>query len=449
MRRFLLWFIILVTVLAVYVDLPSQLPRLNFTIGNITVNQQLTRPPLDVNFLGVRFYRDLEIKEGLDLAGGTQLTLEADMSKVLDKDKDRALESLQSIIERRVNLYGVSEPVVQTTKVSGSYRVIVELAGVTNVEEAVNLLGQTAALTFREEIALASEAAEISSASAQLFGPFQKVTELTGKDLQRAEPAFDPSSGRPTIQLTFTSEGAQKFEAITTRNIGKQLAIFLDNQMLMAPTVQTAIAGGQAVVSGGFTALQTKEMAILLNSGALPAPVHILEQRTIGATLGQDSVNRSLVAGFVGLLIVALFMIGNYGKLGIVADLALILYALLVLAIFKLLPVTLTLSGIAGFILSIGMAVDANILIFERMKEEIRWGRSRKSAIDLGFSRAFPSIRDSNASSLITCAILYWFGTGPVRGFAVTLAIGILVSLFTAITVTRMLLRLMERTNHD
>jgi preprotein translocase subunit SecD len=226
---------------------------------------------------------------------------------------------------------------------------------------------------------------------------------------------------------------------------GKRIAILLDNQVLLAPTVINPITTGQTVISGGFKTADTKNLATLLNSGALPAPVKVVEQRTIGATLGQKSIDQSILAGLIGLSIVAIFMVANYGKLGVFADIALIIYSLIVLALFKLIPVTLTLAGIAGFILSIGMAVDANILIFERMKEEIRWGRSQAAAVEAGFQRAFPSIRDSNISSLITCTILYWFGTGPVRGFAVTLAIGILVSLFTAVTVTRTLLRTFDK----
>ncbi|MBI3888103.1 protein translocase subunit SecD [Candidatus Microgenomates bacterium] len=271
------------------------------------------------------------------------------------------------------------------------------------------------------------------------------MTELSGKDLQKSTPAFDQRTGEPIIQLTFTDDGAKKFEAITKRNLRKKVAIFLDSQYLMDPTVQSVITDGQAIISGKFTAAQTKETSILLNSGALPAPVKVVEQRTIDATLGKDSINKSLIAGLVGLGIIAFFMVANYGKLGVLADLALVIYSLIVFAIFKLVPVTLTLAGIAGFILSIGMAVDANILIFERMREEIRWGRNKMAALELGFHRAFPSIRDSNASSLITCIILFWLGSGPVKGFAVTLAIGIVVSLFTAVIVTRTLLRLVAK----
>lgn len=429
-NRFLIYLIAILTVLAVYIDLPKE-TRLNFRLGNLKIDQTFSRPALTLPF----FSRDLEIKKGLDLAGGTRLVLQADMSAVSPSDRDSALESLKGIIERRVNLFGVSEPVIQTAKTGGDYRVIVELAGVTDVTQATELVGKTAELTFRE----ATASAEATSSA---FGPFTVPTNLSGKDLKLAKPAFKQDTGEPIIELTFSSDGAKKFEEITKRNLNKQLAIFLDNQILMAPTIQTVISGGQAIISGSFTTAQTKEFAILLNSGALPAPVKIIEQRTVGATLGQDSINKSLVAGAVGLGVVALFMVANYGKLGLFADLSLVIYSLLVLALFKLIPVTLTLAGIAGFILGIGMAVDANILIFERMKEELRWGKNLLAATELGFSRAFPSIRDSNASSLITCVILYWFGTGPVRGFAVTLAIGILVSLFTAVTVTRTFLRL-------
>lgn len=415
------WLILLIFVLtagAVVVDMPRTV-----TISRV----KLERPQIPG--------RDLEIKKGLDLAGGVQLILQADMDRINQADRTTALDALQDTIERRVNPNGVFESVIQTSRAGGDYRVIVELPGVENIDEAVALLGQPADLTFREE----------ASGSAEQFGPFQKKTDLSGKDLQNARPSFNPQTGEPVIELMFNAEGTKKFEEITKKNLNKQLAIFLDDQYLMSPTVQMVIPDGKAIISGKFTAQQVKLIARQLNSGALPAPVKVLSQNTIPPTLGQDSINKSLVAGLVGLGIVALFMIANYGRLGFFADLALLIYALIVFAVFKLVPVTLTLAGIAGFILSIGMAVDANILVFERMREEIRWGRNRLAAMELGFTRAFPSIRDSNVSSLITCGILYWFGTGSVKGFALTLAIGIAVSLFTALTVTRTLLRLFIR----
>ncbi len=433
--RLLLLIIILFTAAAAIIDLPK-----SFTVARRT----FYRPNLDISLGPIRLQRDLNIKEGLDLAGGTHLVLSADMSKINPGDRNRALDSLRQTIERRINFYGVSEPVIQTAKVGNDYRIIVEIAGIKDVNQAIELIGKTAQLSFREAVE-ASEAAKISTAAANLYGPYQIETDLSGKDLQRAEAGFNQQTGEPIINITFTPEGAKKFEEITRRNLNKQLAIFLDNELLMAPTVQTVISGGQAYISGKFTAEQTKNYALLLNSGALAAPVKIVEQRTVGATLGSESVQKSLTAGAIGLAIVMIFMVFNYGRLGLLADLALATYALITLALFKLIPVTLTLAGIAGFILSIGMAVDANILIFERMKEEIRWGRNRQAATELGFIRAFPSIRDSNASSLITCGILYWFGTGAVRGFAFTLAIGILVSLFTAVTVTRTYLRVISK----
>lgn len=438
-RRYLPILIAVVTLLAVLVDLGPRIP-VNISLGPLQINQTFEKPLLDINLLGTRLVRDWEFKEGLDLAGGTHLVLSADISKVASGDRDTSLEALKGIVERRINFLGVSEPIVQTAKTGGDYRLIVEIAGVTNVDQAIGLVGQTAQLTFREEI-IGTPSAEIATEAAILYGPFQIETNLSGSDLKRAAPAFDQQTGQPIIQLEFTADGAKKFEELTKKNLGRRLAIFLDQAPLMEPTVQSVISGGQAVITGQFTAEQTKQISLLLNSGALPAPVKIIEQRTVGATLGDESVRKSVIAGLIGLVVIGGFMIGNYRFFGILASIALVVYILVSLAIFKLVPVTLTLAGIAGFILSVGMAVDANILIFERIKEEIRWGRTKAAALELGFSRAFPSIRDSNFSSLITCGILYWFGSGSVRGFAVTLGLGIVVSLFSSITVTRTLLR--------
>ncbi|MBI2263546.1 protein translocase subunit SecD, partial [Candidatus Berkelbacteria bacterium] len=259
--------------------------------------------------------------------------------------------------------------------------------------------------------------------------------------LKKANVTFD-QNGNPEVAISFNKEGADKFKEITTRNLQKPVVIALDNEIVSAPTVQSAISDGNAVITGNFNIKEAKDLALQLNSGALPMPIKIAEQRRIGPTLGQESVKRSLVAGLVGILLVGLFMILYYRLPGLLATLALLFYGLFVLALFKLIPVTLTLAGVAGFILSIGMAVDANILIFERMKEELRAGKAKREAIEDGFRRAWSSIRDSNVSSLITCLILYYGTTGLVRGFAVTLALGILVSMFTAITVSRTFLRL-------
>lgn len=453
----ILWVIILLTITTAFIDLPSQIP-INLQVGKWKIEKRLKRPPLKLALGPFGFKRDLNVREGLDLAGGSHLVFQADMEKLSSGDRDRALVSAREVIERRVNFYGVSEPVVQTSKSKDDYRVIVELPGVQNVDEAVNLIGRTAQLTFREEEASPSASFDSTqdkssgqdpsaeaTGSARLFGPFTKLTDLTGKDLKRSEVKFNPNTGKPEVGLEFSSEGAKLFEEITKRNVGKQVAIFLDNQLISAPRVNEVISGGEAVISGDFTVDQAKNLSIQLNAGALPVPLKIIEQRNIGATLGQKSVAKSLTAGLIGLGTVVTFMLLYYGKLGLFADLALLVYALLTLALFKLIPVTLTLAGVAGFILSIGMAVDANILIFERMKEELRWGKTRQVAVELGFSRAWSSIRDSNVSSLLTCAILYYFGTGIVRGFAFTLAIGILVSMFSAIIVTKNFLRVFAR----
>lgn len=389
---------------------------------------------LDVEILGRRFVRDFSLRKGLDLQGGLQLTLEADMSEVSEGDRVQALESTRAVIERRVDFLGVAEPVIQTSRLGDSHRIIVELPGVSNPEEALMLIGQTAQLDFREGENL------------------DKKTGLTGRDLSKAAVDFDPSTGAPQIALTFTSEGEIKFEEITGRNVGKPLAIFLDEAILTAPIVQQKIVGGNAVITGDFSLVDARLIVAQLNAGALPTPISVLEQRQIGPTLGQETLDKSVAAGLVGLLLVVFFMIGNYGRLGVLATIALSIYGILTFAIYKLIPVTLTLSGIAGFILSVGMAVDANILIFERIKEERHWGRDLKTSMELGFGRAWDSIRDANLATLMTVFILFnpfnWsflVTSGIVRGFALTLGLGVLISLFTGVLVTRTLVRVFYR----
>lgn len=437
--------IALLTIFAAIIDLPKNY-RLQFSLGPLKVDRIINPPAVDIRFGPVNIQKDFSTKYGLDLSGGTHLVLEADMKDISPADRKDAYDSARDVIERRVNLYGLTEPIVQQTKSQDSYRIIVELPGVTDISKAVDLVGKTAQLDFREEGTKSAEVTEATTAAILDILSMRK-TGLTGKNLKKAQVNFNSQTGKPEVGLEFDSEGAKLFETITGRNVGKPLGIFLDDQILSypPPVVQSTISGGLAVISGQFTSSYAKQLSVALNAGALPVPIKIIEQRNIGATLGQESINKSFLAGGVGLFIVGIFMLVNYGILGLVADGALIIYALLVFAIFRLGSVTLTLAGIAGFILSIGMAVDANILIFERMKEEIRWGKDHLTALKLGFDRAFPSVRDSNISSLITCGILYWFGSGVVRGFAITLAIGILVSLFSAITVTRTFLRLIYR----
>lgn len=425
-----LWFIIILILFSLYTELPK-LP------GSLSIYKY----PINLSSLTGIF----PLKLGLDLQGGTQLVLETQMDKIDSSQKDNALESAKQVIERRVNLFGVSEAVVQSSKIGDQRRILVDLPGIKDASAAANLVGKTAQLEFREVEATDSSAISID----QILKA--KPTGLTGADLKSAQVAYaqgTQANTGPEVAITFSDEGAKKFADITKRNVGKPLPIFLDDEPVTWPTVNQEIIGGNAVITGKFTPAEAKQLAVQLNAGALPVPIKIIEQRSIGASLGQESINKSIIAGIIGLSTVMIFMALYYGVLGLIADLALVIYSLFVLMIFKtglflLPPVTLTLAGVAGFILSIGMAVDANILIFERMKEERRWGKNSRVALDLGFKRAWSSIRDSNISSLITATILYFLGTGPVRGFALTLAIGVLVSMFTAITVTKTFLRML------
>lgn len=387
--------------------------------------------------------RPLQIKQGLDLQGGTQLTYEADMDGVEAKDRPQALQSLVNVIDRRVNSLGVSEPIIQTSKVGDNDSVLVELPGIQDVNQALNLIGRTAQLVFYTE---GINPDPNAPAELKNYVP----TELTGAKLKFSDVTFQDPTGQgagsePVVSLQFNAEGSDLFASLTRENVGKKIAVVLDGQVLTDPVVQQEITGGQAVITGTFTIEEAKNLARLLNAGALPVPVRLVAQRTIGPTLGEESVRRSLVAAMLGMLGITIFMLLNYRLRGLVAVAALGLYVVIVLALFKLIPVTLTLAGIAGFILSVGMAIDANILIFERMREEERAGQPPQAALEAGFKRAWSSVRDSNLSSLLTALILIWLGTGIVRGFAVTLSIGILVSMFTAITVTRTLLKLVSR----
>ena len=436
--------ILLLTVICIVINLSQP-----FTLNLGPIHQKFT----GIDWKKIGLNRDFNFRRGLDLEGGTSVTLKADMSTIPASSRDDALDSAKNVIERRVNYFGVSEPVVQTSKVNKDYRIIVEIPGVTDVNQAVSLVGKTAKLTFWEGGASTSAFLNVNDALkiavetkkplgiVQLFGAEAKQTNLTGTDLKQAAVTFDSQTSKPQVSLTFTTEGGKKFADITKRNVGKILAIALDDQLVEAPRVNEAIYGGNAVITGEFTTQQAKVLQIQFNAGALPVSLSVLEQHAIGASLGQDSMQKSLIAGLIGFLVIVLFMIFLYGRLGVIASVALIVYSLIVLTLFRVIPVTLTLAGIAGFILSIGIAVDANILIFERMKEEMRLGKSRQMAIDIGFTRAWLSIRDSNIASLITSTVLYYFGTGIVRGFAFTLALGVLVSMFSAIFVTRTLLR--------
>ena len=356
---------------------------------------------------------------GLDLQGGTHLIYQADLSQI--KDKSQAMQGISDVIERRVNLFGVAEPVVQ---VSGKDKLIVELAGIKDVKQAIAMIGETPSLDFREEI-------EITDEQGNKQIGFQ-MTSLTGQQLERSSLEFDPTSYQPLVNLEFDDQGKKIFADLTQKNVGKRLAIFLDGMPISIPVVREPILDGKAVISGDFTLEAAKQLAQRLNAGALPVPITLISEQTIGASLGRDSLEKSLKAGVIGLALVAIFMIIFYGLPGIFAVLALAIYGILTLAIIKLIPITLTLAGIAGFILSLGMAIDANVLIFERLKEEKRLADA--------FRAAWPAICDGNVSTLLTCLVLYSFTTSLVKGFALTLGIGVVLSMFSGIIVTRLLL---------
>lgn len=421
--------IFLLFIISAYISLPKEIKIFDRTY---------IRPDLDVKLGKFEIKKSFDLALGLDLAGGAHLVFEADISKVpKDKLKD-AIVSTKEVVERRVNLFGVSEPSVVTSSFESKERIIVELPGVSDTKAAVDLIGQTAQLVFAE----VGDTAE---------SEILRLTGLTGADLENAQVAFDRNSGKPVVSLSFTREGGDKFASLTEKNVGKRLAILLDNQLVSAPVVQEKISGGTAQITGNFTLEEAKNLAIQLNAGALPVPLTLIEERTVGPTLGVESVQKSVKAGLVGLAMVVLFMVLAYRGLGIVASLGLLIFATITLALYKLIPVTLTLPGIAGFLLSVGMAVDSNILIFERFKEEKRI-RPLESALEVSFGRAWDSIRDANIATLVTAFILanlfdwdFLHTSGPVRGFAITLALGIVISLFTGIVVSRNLLRLFVR----
>lgn len=368
-------------------------------------------------------------KLGLDLVGGSRLVLEAQTTPTVAKITPEMMDSLRFAIENRVNKLGVSETVVQQ---SGEKRLLIEIPNVSDLSKAKEFLGETAELAFKKEGPIVNgEQTWID-------------TGLTGKDLSKALLSTS-QNGQWVVDLQFNDKGTRKFADLTSKMVGKPMAIFFNGSIQSAPVIREAIVGGNAQISGGdsgFEYEEAKKMVDLLNAGALPVPAKIIEENTVGPTLGADSIEKSKVAGMIGLGIVMLFMIAFYRVPGLIADLALICYSVILFAMFKTIPVTLTLAGIAGFILSIGMAVDANILIFERTKEELRAGRTLFTAINAGFDRAFTSIFDSNMSTIITCIILYMLGTSVVKGFALTLALGVLVSMFSAITITKNIMHL-------
>ena len=374
-------------------------------------------------------------KLGLDLVGGSRLVLEAQTTDTISQITQDMMSSLQFAIENRVNKLGVSETIVQRI---GEKRLVVEIPDISDLTQAKSYLGETAELDFRKPLMV--QGVETWTA-----------TGLTGKDLTRANLSTNSQNGQWVVDLEFNTNGTKKFAELTKQMVGQQMAIFFNGELQSAPVIREPIMGGRAQISGGdsgFAYDEAKKMVDLLNAGALPVPAKIVEENTVGPTLGADSIAKSKIAGLIGIGFVMVFMVVYYRVPGLIANLALIIYGIILFALFKAIPITLTLAGIAGFILSIGMAVDANILIFERTKEELKAGRTLFTAINSGFDRAFTSIFDSNMTTIITCMILYCLGTSIVKGFALTLAVGVVVSMFSAITVTKNFMHLVFGTEN-
>lgn len=412
-------------------------------------------------------------KLGLDLSGGSHLVYEADVSDVNPAEVSELMDVLRLVIERRVNIFGVSEPIVQVEEssiVTGEQkqRLVVELPGVTDVSEAVAEIGRTPLLEFKlvdEEALLEQQALEAISAEqgegASVTSPEGEVepyidTGLTGRYLQSAQLQFAGQSAdsglsnEPIVAITWNEEGATLFEEITGNNVGERLAIFLDGEMISSPVINERIGGGTAVISGGFSPDEARDLAQNLNFGALPVPITLVNTQTIGAALGADVLGKGIVAGLAGFGLVIAFMLLWYRLPGLVAVVALLTYVAGMLALFQLIPVVLTAAGLAGFILTIGMAVDANVLVFERMKEELREGKSAREAATTGFQRAWSAIRDGNVTSLLSAIILFWFGTSMVKGFALVFGIGVIISMLSALLVTRtLLLSLPDKTTEE
>ncbi len=441
------WIIIFITFFTLIINFPKQLPiKINF--WKINWEHTFYRPELNFKLGNFNFNKNIDLKYGLDLAGGVSLTFSIDISNMKPENLTSALESLKSNIERRINLFGVSETSIQIVKEQNTYRLKVDLPGVTDVSQAVKLIGTTAQLSFKGEVELSPEATE----SATFYDVFSKDTGINGSHLSRSSVQINPNNSQPEVMLEFNQEGTRLFAQASKEFLNKRIAIFIDDYPLTYPTVQSEITDGKAVISGNFDTKSAKELSIQLNAGALPLPISLIQQSQIGATLGQDSLNKGLFAGIIGLILVSLFMIANYGKLGLIADIGLIIYGLITLTLYRLIPVTLTFPGIVGFILSIGMAVDSNILIFERVKEETRRGRDWNVALETSFGRAWDSIKDANTCAIITGLILFnpfnWSflsTSGMIRGFAVTLLLGIIVGIFTGVFVTRNLLRVFAK----
>lgn len=390
-------------------------------------------------------YQTSPFKLGLDLNGGIHLVYKADTSKLPSIEIADSMATLKNVIEARVNAFGVSEPIVQTEESTLGdekvHKLIVELPGVKETDKAIELIGQTPVLEF--ELLKAATSTNASTSEAVLI-----PTGLTGRYITTAQVEYDGQTSRPQIGIVFNKEGGDLFAKITKEHVGEQLAILLDGQIITAPVIQGEIIGGKASITGQYSVQEANKLARSLKYGALPVSIELIGTQTIGASLGSEALDASMKAGLYGLIIVAMFLILWYRIQGIIASIALLIYVLINLIVFKTAGIVLTSAGLAAFIISIGMAVDGNILIFERMKEELRRGKSKTDALAAGFARAWPSIRDSNISSMITAVILYMFAASPlIKGFAVVFLIGVAVSMFTAITVSRTLLGAITKKN--
>lgn len=397
-----------------------------------------------VSFLKIPEANPRSFRFGLDIAGGTSLTYKADVASIPNTETNQALQGLKDVIERRINVFGVEEPRIEIAKSNNEWRLIVEIAGIKDISQAIKIIGETPFLEFKEERDPLERDALLQkqkdNPGAFLEDPYFKSSGLDGRYLKKAEVQFNQTNYQPSVLLQFNEEGSRIFRELTERSIGKKIAIYIDGVPLSAPVVQEAIDNGSAQITGQFNIDQAKTLARNLNQGALPVPITLISQRSVGGTLGLQELEKSVFSGIIGFAIIAIFMILVYRLGGFFSVIALLVYVPLVLATFKIIPVTMTLAGVAGFILSIGMAVDANILILERIREEIKQGREIVSAIKEGFLRAWPSIRDSNISTSITALILYFFTSSMVKGFALTLLIGVLISMFSAIFVSRTLI---------
>jgi len=433
------WTTICLAFICLIIDLPQQITIFNHTFY---------RPEINFKIGNLSFQKNLDLKYGLDLAGGASLTFNIDTSKIKKDDIPQALESLKNNIERRINIFGLSETSVQISKQNDQYRLNIDLPGINDISQAIKLIGTTAQMTFKGEIDISKEA----TATATFNDVFKKDIGLNGSHLVRSSVQINPNNSEYEVSLEFSPEGGQIFAQATKDFLNKRIAILIDGYPITYPVVKSVITDGKAVISGNFDAKSAKELSAQLNAGALPLPIELIQQSQIGATLGQDSIHKGIFAGIIGLTLVSLFMIANYGKLGLIADFGLIIYGLITLALYKLIPVTLTFPGLVGFILSIGMAVDSNILIFERMREETRKGKDWNMAMELGFTKAWSSIKDANACTIITGLILFnpfnWSflnTSGMVRGFAITLVLGIILGIFTGVVITRNLLRVLAK----